>query len=213
MAFNMFPYRSCNRPDGTVRLLVAIVLIALLVAPHTAFADQGGDFEAITALHGALVHNLRHDEGFAERKRRVLEAVRLHFHMLRIARTIVGAGWRQLDEEQRRELTSALADLIAATYAAQFHTDSGQEFVTLGAESIDDQRMVVRTELRRKDRDSISLIYHLSDGLIFNVVADGVSDLSLRRAQYGTIFRREGLDALLEQVRQQISERANAADD
>ena len=46
----------------------------------------------------------------------------------------------------------------------------------------------------------------LSSGRVFNVVADGVSDLSLRRADYNSIIKREGYDALIQQVEANIVE-------
>ena len=41
---------------------------------------------------------------------------------------------------------------------------------------------------------------------MFNVVADGVSDLSVRRADYNSIVKSEGYAALLERMRDNIAE-------
>jgi ABC-type transporter MlaC component len=48
------------------------------------------------------------------------------------------------------------------------------------------------------------LNYYFRDSRVFNVVANGISDLSLRRAEYGSIIKEEGYDVLLEQIQNKI---------
>ena len=43
------------------------------------------------------------------------------------------------------------------------------------------------------------------------MVAEGVSDLSLKRAEYGSIMKSDGLDALLEKLSDQIEGYARRA--
>ena len=50
------------------------------------------------------------------------------------------------------------------------------------------------------------LDYFFSDGKVFNVAADGVSDLSLRRADYNSVLKSEGFDALMAHLEQQLRE-------
>jgi phospholipid transport system substrate-binding protein len=59
---------------------------------------------------------------------------------------------------------------------------------------------VVRTRLLRPPDAPVTLDYFLRDGRIFDVVADGVSDLSLRRADYASIIQSRGYPALLEDL-------------
>jgi len=46
----------------------------------------------------------------------------------------------------------------------------------------------------------------LHDGRIFNVIADGVSDLSLRRADYNSIIKNEGYVQLTVYVRAKLTQ-------
>jgi phospholipid transport system substrate-binding protein len=64
----------------------------------------------------------------------------------------------------------------------------------------------VKTHLVKKDGGIVRLDYYFRDGLIFNVVADGVSDLSLRRADYASIIGSEGLGGLRRSIRDSIEE-------
>lgn len=222
----MIAHRLRSGACRTVLQIVPVVLIGLLAAP-SAMADRPDRDgaaeatetidrakEAVALLHGTLDTLMQSEADFDQRMARILETVRATFHVQRIARTITGAGWRRLDDEQQHELRVALADLIAAFYAYEFFSDRGDGFVALSAEEVGDGRVIVHTELQREGKDNISLVYHLLEDRIFNVVVNGISDTSLRRAQYGTVFRDEGFDGLLATMREQIDkQRAKGADE
>ena len=65
---------------------------------------------------------------------------------------------------------------------------------------------MVKTELVRSSGDKVTLDYYFRDAGVFNVVADGVSDLSLRRADYNSIVKSDGYAALLEHLRSKIAD-------
>ena len=46
---------------------------------------------------------------------------------------------------------------------------------------------------------------------VYNLVADGVSDLSLRRADYNSIIKEKGYDALLRHIEENIAELGGAS--
>ena len=69
---------------------------------------------------------------------------------------------------------------------------------------------VVRTRLLREAEADVTLDYFLRAGRVFNVVADGVSDLSLRRADYSSIIKTEGFAALLTHIQRKIDEAREA---
>ena len=64
--------------------------------------------------------------------------------------------------------------------------------------------MLVRTELRRPGDDSVSLDYllHEKQGkwYIISVSADGVNDLSLKRAEYAAVIREKGYTGLIDAI-------------
>ena len=49
----------------------------------------------------------------------------------------------------------------------------------------------------------------MKGGRIFNVIADGVSDLSLRRADYNSILKQEGYDSLVQHLRDKTAAARN----
>jgi len=186
---------------------VAVLAMAWLSLP--AAADPSAAVAVVERFHESLKAALATD-GFEARRALLTAPIESAFDIATIARISVGAHWRELDEGQRAELVRTLADLIVATYAARFDSDNGQTFETVDAHETKPGRTLVRTKLHLKDRDDVSLDYMLreQDGapIIYNVTADGVSDLSLRRAEYSAIIERDGFEGLLAALRENTEE-------
>ena len=69
--------------------------------------------------------------------------------------------------------------------------------------------MLVDSHLRSENLD-LTLSYTLNQDAnknwtIINVVADGVSDLALRRAEYSRVIKSKGFDGLLAHIDDQIA--------
>jgi len=144
-------------------------------------------------------------EMIGEREALLGPAIADAFNVERIASVSLGRTWKGLSEAERTEFTELLAALIVATYADRFDQYTGQRFVTDRVEAVR-TGFVVYTTLERPGNSSVSLNYFLRDGGIFNVVADGVSDLSLRRADYNSIVKKEGYASLLAHLRNKIKQ-------
>ena len=70
--------------------------------------------------------------------------------------------------------------------------------------------MLVRTELIKSNGEAVKLDYVLRQTaghwLIINVIADGVSDLALKRADYTAILKDQGFDALIATLNKKIAQ-------
>lgn len=189
------------------------LLIALYILTHAAFASATEDSVTPAALaagqasiekfHSALLETMMLDEHPA-REARLNGIIKEIFDVRRIASISLGRTWRELDKSQRTDFISRLSELIVATYADRFDSFNGQRFTTLGVQQARGG-FVVRTELIKNDGGKVSLDYFLRDGRVFNVVADGVSDLSLRRADYNSILKSEGYAALLGHIQEKVA--------
>ena len=158
----------------------------------------------VEQLHEVLIQAMQIADG-AQREALIQPVIARTFDVPSIARISVGRTWRNITQEQRGALIEDLQILIAATYADRFDAFNQQQFVTDAVEEVKTGH-VVKTRLLRTDDDPVSLDYFLRKGLVFNVVADGVSDLSLRRADYNSIIKQQGFEALMRHVSQKIDE-------
>lgn len=159
----------------------------------------------VEAFHAALLLSAQSDGDFAARAPAVAAAFDALFDVERIARISAGRAWRDLDDSTKAEFVALLRDVVIANYVSRFDDDRGQRFETLSTNEPKPQRFVVRTRINRPDKEAVPLDYYFRGALVFNVVADGVSDLSVRRADYAAIIEADGFDGLLAHLRAQLS--------
>jgi phospholipid transport system substrate-binding protein len=147
----------------------------------------------VESFHNSLLAMMKTD-GYEARAQLIQPVVSTLFDVQRIAQVSLGRTWRTLDENSQGEFTKLLERVIVATYADRFDGFTGQKFET---DEVKQSRkgQVVRTHLHGKDQ-SVRLDYFLRNGKVFNIAADGVSDLSLRRADYANIIKSQGYEAL-----------------
>ncbi len=130
------------------------------------------------------------------------------FDFRTISRIVTGKHWKTLNDEQRVEFIDVFTKLSAATYASNFSAFSGEAFETLGVEERRGN-LLVRTVIVKADGERVTLDYVLRDNKgmwqIVNVIADGVSDLSLKRADYTAVIKREGFNSLVSKLSDKIA--------
>jgi len=130
------------------------------------------------------------------------------FDFRTISRIVTGKRWKTLNDEQRVEFIDVFTNLSSATYASNFSDFSGEAFETLGVEERRGN-LLVRTVIVKADGERVTLDYVLRDNegmwQIVNVIADGVSDLSLKRADYTAVLKSEGFNSLVGKLSDKIA--------
>tara|TARA_A100001037_G_C15041389_1_gene585660 strand:- start:442 stop:1047 length:606 start_codon:yes stop_codon:yes gene_type:complete len=190
-----------------ISMMKAMFFFAYFVS-NQVLADVDACESRIESFHSALIQVMKLEGDYNYRTEVLYPVVDSLFSLTNIARISLGRQWRNLEEKQQKEFVDLLRELIVSTYADRFKKYNGQSFVTISADQVN-RGWVVKTELRRLNDKPVRLDYYfLGDG-VFNVVADGVSDLSLRRADYNSILKTEGYLALLDHLRQKIDGYSN----
>jgi len=148
--------------------------------------------------------------GFQGRFEKLQPIITQLFDTPTIARVILSRYWKEISDQQKSDFIVLFNHLSTATYASRFDSYSGESFTDLGSEELNKGRLLVKTELQRPDEDPVRMDYLLQkndDGWrIISVIADGVNDLSLKRAEYATIIREKGFDGLIGDIREKIRE-------
>jgi phospholipid transport system substrate-binding protein len=187
------------------------MLVLLAQAVSSPAEEPPGPASApVDSLHAALLEIMREADalGFAGRRERVAGTVASSFDMGTITRLVMGRHWDGLDESARSRMRDAMMTLTVATYAARFDGFDGETFVQVSEQAMSRGRRLVRSELRRTGGEppiQLDYVVQPSAGAwrIVNVLADGVSELSLKRAQYGSMVEDEGIDRLIARVDEQ----------
>jgi phospholipid transport system substrate-binding protein len=144
-----------------------------------------------------------------EQRYRALEPVIVATHNLAyIAEFALRRQWSSLAEADRKRFVAAFERLSVMTYAARFEAVGADTFRPIAAQPADASgRGQVTTAIKRADQADVSLEYLLQQDeqgwRIINIVADGVSDLALKRAEYSRVFSSGGIDGLVAELEQQ----------
>ncbi|RKZ36916.1 MAG: hypothetical protein DRQ37_03075 [Gammaproteobacteria bacterium] len=186
-----------------LRLYIRLALAIFLLLPMSVAGAGAGPRAPVQALHGTLLE-VMHDAkslGFAGRRERLAPVVHQGFDMPYITRLVAGAHWKKMSAEQRARLIDIFSQLTVATYAGRFDRYAGEEFAILAERELKKGRRLIRSRLTDSVGKDIRLDYvlHRTDGgwRIVNVVANGISDLSLKRADYTIVLRDGGFGALV----------------
>lgn len=152
--------------------------------------------------------------GFKGRYRILAPAVRESHDLPFIAEITVGPYWPQLTAAARAAFVRTFTQLTVATYAAQFDGYSGEAFQETAAHAVAGGDVLVETTLTAHGRKEATLDYLLAQSgshwKIVNIVANGVSDLALKRAQYTAVIQNKGFPALLAMLRVKVAQLSKA---
>lgn len=191
-------------------LIVQIIFVLLWSPAFALAADEPlHSGPAVIKLHTTLLSNMRASLDYQARYKQLQPTVKQVFDSPAIARVSLGATWRKLSGAEQKEFTQVVMNTVAATYADRFIDFNGQKFDVLGEFENRPGRWVVKTVLTKSDGGTVNLDYYIKGGRIFNVIADGVSDLSLRRADYAAVIKQKGYLFLLASLKTKLAELGN----
>jgi phospholipid transport system substrate-binding protein len=146
--------------------------------------------------------------GFNGRYNKLFEPVSNSHDLVKIARIVIGKEWEKLSEDQQKKLIDVFSRLSVASYAHNFKDYSGETFTFDSEEETLKGGVVIHSHLTIPDDKPVKFDYMLKEKgnswRIINIIANGVSDLALKRSEYTTILQREGFDALIAKISEKI---------
>ena len=189
-------------------LLLYVLLLLPLVCPGA--AEPYGPAATVAGFHGKLLEVMQRAEelGYQGRYRELQPFVNGGFDIPLIAGVILGRHRQQLSETQRAEFIDLFSRYSTATYASRFNGYSGETFREIARKPLRRGRILIRSELQRPDDEPVSLDYvlHEKQGkwYIISVSANGVNDLSLKRAEYAAVINEKGYNGLVAEILSKI---------
>ncbi|MDT8438973.1 MAG: ABC transporter substrate-binding protein [Wenzhouxiangellaceae bacterium] len=190
------------------RLLIPALLLAIL--PLEAWTEETpGPSAPVDRLEQALLANMQSDRDFDARYAELRPLVQDIMAVERMARYLFGRDWRTFEAGQRDRFAEVFLDLSAATYARQFDRYGGERFDPVEVQQPADDRAVVKRMLTTGSGRKVPFDYLMTgsdDGWqIVTIIADGVSDLALKRSQYQKIVDEDGLAGVIRHIEQQVA--------
>lgn len=187
-----------------------LALVAFAAGAQPTGEAPGTPAAVVAELHAGLVAAAA-DEGLDLAGRyAALQPLIARTHDLEyIARLTIRRHWDGLTPEQRQRFVEAFERLSVMTYASRFANVSSNTFALLGSDDAGSARVQVRAAITRADGADIPLDYllHETDAgwRIINILADQVSDLALKRAEYQRVLSAGSIDDLLAEIEVQTA--------
>ena len=200
------------RMKYTYRVFRLLVLLFCLMSAASADDTATSAITLVEDFHSTLLDVMQHADalGFQGRYEKFAPAIEGKFDTPFISKVILSRYWNELSDQQQKQFIQLFNRLSISTYASRFDSYSGESFRTLGTEELKKGRLLIRTELVKKNDKPVKFEYlvHQKDGnwYIISVIADGVNDLSLKRAEYATIINDQGFDSLMSEIEKKVME-------
>ncbi len=195
------------------RFLRSLLTIGIVLSASCVWAETVQE-QAIQApvneLHASIMSIMQaaDKQSFQERYDVMETTVLANFDSPLIAKVILGRYWKSLDEKSQTDFINLFNRLTVSTYVDRFDTYKDQSFKNLSTEQMKKNRYLVKTEFVRTDDEPVSFNYIVQKETdkwkIISVIANGINDLSLKRADYSAIIKDQGFAALLTDLEEKI---------
>lgn len=166
----------------------------------------------VNQLHESLISIMLNAESatFQERYALIENIITNKFNTPLISRVVLSRYWKSLDEKAQTDFIDLFNRLTISTYVDRFDSFDGESFKNLSIEPMKKDRFMVKTELTRIEDKPVSFNYIVQNDngqwKIISVIANGINDLSLKRAEYSSVIKDQGFDTLIVSLKQKISD-------
>ena len=174
-------------------------------------ASPASPAEVVASIHAALLDGMQKGPTTSceDRIKKLDPVLRSTFDLGEVSRLVLRRHWAKLSKEQQSTFTDAMEQMVVTTYASQFNKFNGESFGAPVAQELPAGRRKVHTTMNHPPDAPVSFDYVLQPGhggwRVINVLADGISDLALRSAQYDSVIKNQGFDALISGLRDQAA--------
>ncbi len=189
-------------------LLIKSLVFILLFVSLKLNADTGPE-ATVESLHNALLTIARMDgeDNFGKKYSSLEPTISECFDFRKIAKLVTGSHWEIGLKSEREDFEKSLLGVAVHNYVLNFKGNSKLQF-KLVKKTIRKNKAVIETSLINTGDTTTKLKYVLykkkERWFIVNVVAQGVSDLSLKRADYMRFLESNTLGNLAKKLHGQI---------
>lgn len=215
---------AMSAPGSVARCLLAVCLLLAPSWPAGSAEPEAAPPIAeapapVRSLYDALLGAASEGEtlGLEGRREQLAPVVRHSFDLDFMAARVLGGHWRTLSEQEKADWVDLFTRLTVASYAERFESAEGLRLEVGDVEPGARGTAVVRSTIHPPDGEAVAVDYRLrpEDGAwrIVDVYLDGtVSELALRRSEYGAVIDREGFAHLVSSLDERIREGKAAGD-
>ena len=191
--------------------MIGVFLLGGMSVSWAQKTDSASPEQVVKRLHESLTEAMREGSrlGYKGRLELLTPSVTRTHDLDFIARTTLGNLWSKLSPDQQITFTDTFRQLSISSYADWFKSHEGEAFEFVDQQAMPREQVLVRTRIVKGKDEVARLDYVLretKDGWrIINIMANGVSDLALKRVEYRSILERDGFPALIDMLKKKIA--------
>jgi phospholipid transport system substrate-binding protein len=165
----------------------------------------------VSDFYGVLLSNMKQGRMLGESGRyaRLAPVVDRVFDIPAMTKLAIGPHWANLNPAQQQQVMAAFAHYVAATYADQFDSFSGEQLQVTGQRPFGSDVMA-QTKIVKSNGEATRLDYLMRQDQggwrISDVYLDGtISQLAVHRSEFHSILQREGVDGLVVALNRKVN--------
>jgi phospholipid transport system substrate-binding protein len=194
------------------KFLYTTAICFLVIAPSAHSAEKAGSVEVIQGLNETLLDVMKRAKnlGYHGRYKTLEPVLSKAFDFPFMIQYAVGQPWKEISEDQKKELISAFSNFTIATYADRFNGYSGEQFTIVGSRNAPRNTKLVNTKLIMKKGKAIKLNYLMRDNgqgwQIMDIFLKGsISELATKRSDYNSTIKNEGFHSLISKIKEKTA--------
>jgi phospholipid transport system substrate-binding protein len=194
-----------------IGVIVQSLILTGLCVPRVAWAQAfDAPEKTINGLNATLLDTMKQAQqlGVQGRYDALAPVLAKTYDIASMSRMAVGQSWDSLQPAQKAAVTDAFARMMIATYAKRFDGFSGETFQIAEIADRAPADKMVKTRIVQSNGKPVAINYLLRktgpEWRIVDVYLDGtISELASRRAEFTSILKSGGPDALIASLRKQ----------
>jgi phospholipid transport system substrate-binding protein len=174
--------------------------LAMAVAPCIGHAESSPE-DTIRSFYGTLLTTMKSATlGAKGRYELLAPAIRQNFDLLYMTRMAVGPTWTRLSDDQKKQVSDALARYITATYADNFDSYAGEKLEVTGQQTTS-YGTIVQSRIVKSNGEPVRFNYLMrqdSGGWrVGDIYLTGtISQLATLRSQFSSVLDHGGAEGL-----------------
>lgn len=157
----------------------------------------------VSILHDVLISNNKSDQNLESRFGQVQKELNNVFDYYKMIKIIYGSNWKNISQDQRNQLSKIFLKYISFNYSKRFHDINNLKFEILSTEELNENVIIIRTNLIRLDNQNLAISYICSkqNNLIFDVlIQDSISEISTKKSEFRKTIQNEGPTGLIQAI-------------
>jgi len=190
------------------QILLIIFMLAFAIQAKAVSVVSASPTAQLRTTVDAILDILRDKTlGVETRRDKIRTLVNQRFYFRAMSQRTLGRNWKKASTEQQNKFVTLFSDLLGKTYLGRIEAYTDERVEYLREKNKNPKRAVVYTQIVTKSAD-IPINYKLAkkgdQWLIYDVIIEEVSLISNYRSSYAEIIKKDGIDSLLEKIKEKL---------